>query len=135
MIHINPYLTFNGNCREAMTFYKECLGGELTLHTVGESPMREQWPANVQQNILHASLVSGPLILLGSDVGSSDNLVDGNTISLSLNCSSGDVLKTCFAKLSEGSRVSRPLHDFFAGTTGALTDKYGKNWLFYCEKK
>jgi PhnB protein len=36
MTQINGYLHFNGDCREAMTFYRECLGGELSLQTIGE---------------------------------------------------------------------------------------------------
>ena len=39
MTQLNVYLTFDGNCREAMTFYKECLGGELVLNTVAGSAM------------------------------------------------------------------------------------------------
>ena len=39
MAQLNAYLRFNGKCREAMTFYQACLGGELTIQTVGESPM------------------------------------------------------------------------------------------------
>ncbi|MEJ0101299.1 MAG: hypothetical protein WDO19_01540 [Bacteroidota bacterium] len=41
---IISYLTFNGNCREAMIFYKECLGGELSLTVAGESPVANQVP-------------------------------------------------------------------------------------------
>jgi PhnB protein len=44
MTTINAYLTFNGNCRQAMTFYRECLGGELTLQAVKGSPMEGHWP-------------------------------------------------------------------------------------------
>ncbi len=63
MTQINAYITFNGNCSEAMTFYKKCLGGELTMQTVKESPMADQWPAEVQQNILHATLVKNDVML------------------------------------------------------------------------
>ena len=42
---LTPYLLFDGNCAEAMTFYKACLGGELTITTLGDSPMKGQFPA------------------------------------------------------------------------------------------
>lgn len=32
LIQISPYLTFNGNCREAMTFYKDCLSADRVTH-------------------------------------------------------------------------------------------------------
>jgi len=135
MTQINAYLTFDGNCREAMTFYRDCLGGKLTLQTIQGSPMAAQWPAGVQQNILHASLVNGSLVLLGSDIAGRDALVNGNTISLSLNCSSEEEIKTFFSNLSAGGQVVHPLHEFFAGTMGTLTDRFEKDWLLYHERK
>ena len=33
---LNPYISFAGNAREAMEFYKDVFGGELTLNTFGE---------------------------------------------------------------------------------------------------
>jgi PhnB protein len=125
---IHVYLTFNGNCREAMLFYKECLGGELDLQTVEESPMADQWPQQVQKNILHASLMNEGLVLLGSDMGSV-GLVQGNTISLALQCSSKKEIETFFSKLASGGKVTHPLHSFYDGTIGALTDRFGMNWV------
>lgn len=129
MTQINAYLTFNGNCREAMLFYKKCLGGKLTLQTVEESPMAAQWPKTVQKNILHASLSNEQLTLLSSDMGS-EPLVMGNAISLALNCKSEEEINRFFKNLSHGGNITHPLHTFFDGTIGALTDKYGINWLF-----
>ncbi len=130
MTQINAYLTFNGNCREAMTFYKNCLGGELTLMSVEDSPMAEQWPKNVRKNILHASLVNSSLILLGSDMAPKEGTVNGNAISLALNCSNEKEINDFFNNLSVGGKVTHPLHTFFDGTIGALTDQFGMNWVF-----
>ena len=111
-----------------MNFYKICFGGELILQTVGDSPMAAQWPVKAQNRILHASLVNGDINLLASDMGS-DHLVMGNVISLSLGCSSKKEIESFFEKLSEGGKVTHPLHEFFDGIIGALTDKYGMNWV------
>jgi Bacteriocin-protection, YdeI or OmpD-Associated len=54
MSQINAYLTFNGNCREAMIFYKECLGEELVFQTVGESPLSDKMPPQMKDCILHS---------------------------------------------------------------------------------
>ncbi len=56
MTQINSYLTFNGNCREAMNFYKSCLGGELHFQTIGDSPLSEGMPAAMKACILKATL-------------------------------------------------------------------------------
>jgi PhnB protein len=129
MTQINAYLTFNGNCRYAMMFYKSCFGGELTLQTVEGSPMADKWPADVQQNILHASLIKNSLVLLASDMVGPEGLTKGNTISLAVTCSSDKEIETFFSKLSAGGTVTHPLHKFFDGTIGALTDRFGVSWI------
>src|ERR1700704_1615138 len=96
MTQINSYLTFNGNCREAMTFYKECLGGELVLQTIGESPMAEKMPLQMKKSILHSTLTRGNLVLMGSDIVSEKGLVKGNTVSLMLDCGSEEEIKACY---------------------------------------
>ena len=135
MTQINAYLSFNGNCREAMNFYKECFGGELTLQAVEGSPMEDQFSETEKGKILHASLKNEDLVLLGSDMAGSGGLVKGNTISLSLNCSSESEIKSFFSHLSSGGQVVHPLHKFFAGTMGTITDKFEKDWLLYYEKQ
>src|SRR6478609_2151739 len=135
MAQINAYLTFNGNCREAMTFYQSCLGGELSLQTIGGSPMEDQMPNEAKQKILHSSLINNNLVLLASDIVEKGKLVKGNSISLSLNCNSEEEIKLFFSRLSSGGQIAHPLHHFFAGTMGALTDKYEKDWLLYYENK
>jgi Uncharacterized protein conserved in bacteria len=68
MTQINAYLTFNGNCREAMTFYQICLGGDLSFQTVGESPLSAKMPGRMKDCILQATLTNGALVLMGSDM-------------------------------------------------------------------
>ena len=83
MPNLNPYLTFNGNCREAMTFYKECLGGELTLMVVGESPVADQMPPQFKDQILHSSLKTKDMEFMGSDM-QPEKLLEGNAVHLCL---------------------------------------------------
>ena len=85
---INAYLNFNGNCREAMSFYQECLGGELIFNTVEGSPMEAQCPAALKNQILHSSLTNGSLLLMASDMLGHEEFIIGSSFSLSLNCSS-----------------------------------------------
>ena len=126
-IQVNPYISFNGNCREAMLFYKTCFGGKLILQTVEDSPMASQWPANAQKSILHASLQKGRITLLGSDIGGAKH--NGNTVSLAVKCSNDTEIKTIFTLLAREGKVTHELHNFFDGTIGALTDKFGVNWI------
>lgn len=135
MAQINAYLNFNGNCREAMTFYKKCLGGELTVQTVEGSPIEFQCPPYMKHQVLHASLLKGNLVLMASDMIEPEGFIKGNTISLSLNCNSEREIKTFFARLSAGGRITHPLEKQFWGATfGVLTDRYGIKWMLNYDK-
>lgn len=131
MTQINAYLHFDGNCREAMDFYRDCLGGDLTVITVGDSPMAKEWPAEKSSDILHSRLQKNGIVLMGSDMGCTGKGAPSQAVSLSLSCSSREELEGYFSSLSSGGEVTHPIHDFFAGTMGAITDRFGKNWMFY----
>ena len=130
MIGINSYLTFSGNCREAMTFYKECIGGDLSFQTIGESPMSGKMPSQMKENILHSTLTNGDVVIMATDCVRDEGLIKGNTISLCLNCSSEEEIKNFYEKLSRDGKANHPLAATFWGALfGDLTDKFGNNWL------
>jgi PhnB protein len=132
MANINSYLTFNGNCREAMLFYKECLGGELTFQTIGESPISNKMPEQMKNSILHSTLTKGDMILLASDMVSAKGLIKGNAVSLMLNCNSEEEIRTVYEKLSAGGEQTHQLeHSFWGALFGDLLDKYGNQWLLH----
>jgi PhnB protein len=135
MKFVIPYLTFNGNCREAMRFYQKCLGGKLTFQTIGESPLSEKMPKKMKDCILHATLSNGTLLLMGSDMVGNNGLIKGNAVSLTLNCGSEKEIRSCYKKLSAGGQATHPLENSFWGAWfGGLTDKYGNHWLLNFHK-
>lgn len=136
MAKINSYLTFSGNCREAMTFYKECLGGTLTFQTIGESPMADKMPAKMKECILHSMLISGSIVIMASDMTPEQGLIRGNSVSLMLDCESQQEISTFYKALVAGGRATHPLEiTFWGATLGNLTDKYGNNWLLHFDKQ
>ena len=135
MTQIQSYLTFSGNCREAMTFYKDCLGGEIKFQPVGESPMADQMPKEMKDAILHCELRKGSLVLMASDMVSNNGLIKGNAVSLMLNCSSEEEIKDYYSKLSTGGEATHPLENTHWGAIfGTLTDKFGNHWLLNFSK-
>lgn len=135
MTQIISYLTFSGNCREAMTFYRDCLGGELSLQTIGDSPMADKMPAKIRENILHATLTKGALTLMASDMVGDQGLIKGNAVSMMLHCSSEKEIKTCYARLAAGGQATHPLENTFWGALfGDLTDQFGNHWLLHFEQ-
>ncbi len=129
MTQLTPYLGFNGNCKEAMEFYHSCLGGELILQTVGESPTKDQMPPQTHNNVMHSQLTAGQIVFMASDMIGPD-LVRGNGISLAIIGRNRAEIQDFFDRLSEGGSVNQPLTDEFFGTFGSLTDKFGVNWMF-----
>lgn len=134
MTQINSYLTFNGNCREAMTFYKSCLGGDLHFQTIGDSPLSEDMPAAMKACILHATLKRGAWMIMATDMVQEEGLVKGNAVSLMLNCSSEEEIKMFYERLASGGSATHPPSANLWGALWAdLTDRYGNNWLLHCE--
>lgn len=130
MAQLNAYFTFNGNCREAMTFYKECLGGELELQTVADSPMGENLPVEIGECILNAKLRSEGIIIMGTDMAP-ESIIKGNTVSMILTFNCEKTLQEVYHKMSIDGEASYPPEINFYGTLfGSLTDKFGNHWLF-----
>ena len=124
---LNPYLSFNGNAREAMGFYHSVLGGELVANTFGEFGSPD--PAIADQ-IMHAQLTTDRgYTLMASDNPPGMPFNPGNTVTVSL---SGDdeVLREYFARLAEGGTVTVPLEKQMWGDEfGQLTDRFGTQWM------
>lgn len=132
MKSISGYLSFNGNCREAMHFYKDCLGGKLQFQTVGESSAAAKMPKKMKDCILHGSLVKNKFVLMGTDLLDTGGLQKGNNISLLVQCSSKAEITTLYKKLAAGGSGTRSLSLSAQGAlTGNLVDRYGNHWLLF----
>lgn len=135
MMNIQPYLTFSGNCREAMTFYQAAIGGRLEFQTLGQSPFGTKIPCQFQAYILRASLTKDGLVLIGTDIVPEQGLQKGNAVSLMLNCTTGQELREIYAKLVDEGIATYPPTVSGAGEAlfGNLTDKFGNHWLLNYE--
>ena len=132
MTTLTPYLLFDGTCREAMDFYRSCLGGELVITAVKDSPAKHNMPAFQYGKTLHARLKGSNVEIAASDWLQLDRTpVRGNTACLYRTGGTFQELKSLFEKLSEGGEVTDPLSQQFFGTYGALNDRFGVRWMFH----
>lgn len=130
MPQLNVYIGFNGDCRRAMEFYRDCIGGELTMHSLNDMSACEEYPPYEKHTIVHAALVKEQLVIMGTDMVGPDGYIKGNNIALCLNCDSEDALDTYYCQLSEGGKVLAPLGKSVWGDTfGCFTDKFGITWM------
>jgi len=129
---LNPYLTFDGNCREAMSFYKESLNGELDIMPFEGSPV--DVPENHKQKVMHATLRFGNAVLMASDSMPGQTISSGNSVHLSIAAHNLEEAQSFFENLSKGGKIIMPFKKTFWGAKfGILSDKFGINWMVNCE--
>ena len=139
MLRCMPFLLFDGNCAEAMTFYHKGLGGELTLTKLADTPMKDQFPPEKHNRIINAHLESGAVEISATDWMASPAFdpILGNMSAIFVVGGAYGELKVVFDKLAEGAdqRRFQELHDMPFGTYGQFYDRYGVQWIFRGEKK
>jgi len=137
MLDATPFLLFDGNCSDAMTFYQNCLGGALTLTKVSDTPMKAQYLPEKQNKIIFAQLKSGTVDISATDWLHPTRMPkQGNTVAIRIS-GAPDELKPVFDKLSDGApkELLDELREMPFGSYGHLADKYGVHWFFNGDKK
>ncbi len=129
---LNPYLHFNGECREAFEFYSSVFGNEfIRISTFREGPEEMEIADEDLDRIMHVSLPIGSNVLMGSDTCSSFGPPPkvGNNFSLCYNADSRKHADEIFSKISDGGKVVMPMGDVFWGSYyGKCIDKFGITW-------
>jgi PhnB protein len=139
MIRCTPFLLFDGNCEEAMTFYQKCLGGKLSLTKLCDTPMKTQFPPEKYNRIINAHLSNGVIDISATDWMASPEFepVQGNMFGLFIVGGTYDELNEVFVKLSEGASKERfqEMHEMPFGVYGQFVDRYGVKWFFKGDKR
>jgi len=134
-MQIQPYLSFDGRCDEAIAFYRQALGAEVVMllrfkdhpEPGGEAMI----PPGSGEKVMHAALRIGDSMVLASD-GRCQGQPDFQGFSLSLTAKDGTEAERVFAALAEGGTVRMPLaKTFFSSHFGMLADRFGVSWMIY----
>lgn len=128
---LNPYITFKGNARQAMEFYKSVFGGKLDMNTFKDSGMPTD--PGAENQLMHAMLVTdNDMTIMASDVpdiAGIDYKV-GSNFSISLSGDNEEELTGYFNGLATGGTIREPLKKAPWGDTfGMVTDKFGIMWM------
>ena len=127
---LNPYLAFDGTCREAFEFYAKTLSGTIDfMQTIGESPMAEHSPKEAHGRIMHVSMRVGDQVLQGADAPPGQFAKPA-----------GFCVATHYDDPAEGERVFNALAQqgavqmpyqatFWAKGFGMCIDRYGTPWI------
>ena len=137
-MNVSPFLLFDGNCAEAMRFYQSCLGGDLQITFLRDTPMKDQAPAHLHGKVAYARLTSGAIDISATDwQHQTRHPRQGNTVGLYLTANSYAELKPVFDKLADGAdpTLLDELRDLPFGTYGHLADRFGVHWFFRAEPR
>jgi PhnB protein len=132
-MQINPYLTFNGDCKEAFEYYAQVLNGKIDAMIPHEgTPAEAHAPAGWGSKILHARLTAGESAFMGSDVPPSHYQKPGG-VSVSLGIQDPAEAQRVFQALAEGGTTQMPIQKtFWAQLFGMCVDSYGIPWMVNC---
>jgi len=130
---LHPYITFSGECRQALKFYKECFDGDIiAMKTFRDCP--DETAEEFKNNIMHAEFKSEGIYFMASDALPDNKISTGNNISLSIQFTDKEEQMKIFNLLSANGSVTTPLKNTFWGARfGALTDQFGINWMLNCQ--
>jgi PhnB protein len=131
-MQVEPYLSFEGRCEEAINFYKTAVGAEVIMMSrFKEAPDQSMMPPGTGDKVMHASLRVGDSTVMASD-GRCLGKASFEGTSLSLTADNDADAKRLFNALADGGQIHMPLaKTFFASSFGMVADKFGVPWMVY----
>ncbi len=136
---VEVYLIFNGNCREAVTFYEQVFNTDKAeIMTFGDSPSDPSYPLpeEAKNLVMHTRLSILGSTVMFSDTFPGSPFTIGNNVTLAVVTDDEVQLRQAFEKLKEGGKVTMELQEtFWSKCYGSLTDKFGIEWQFSHEEK
>lgn len=136
---VEVYLIFNGNCREAVSFYENVFNTDKAeIMTFGDSPSDPSYPLpeEAKNLVMHTRLSILGSTVMFSDTFPGSPFTIGNNVTLAVVSDDEAQLRQAFEGLKEGGKVTMELQEtFWSKCYGSLTDKYGIEWQISHEEK
>ena len=132
MLGVSPYISFKGNCRQAIEYYKTALDADvLFTQTVGESPMANMGAA---ANIMHCTMTVGDSTIMMCDDPRPEAAAGDGNISLAIGLNDAERARQLFDNLADGGMVIMPLEKtYWAEAFGMVVDRFGVKWMVNCD--
>lgn len=128
---VNPYVSFNGNCGEAVMFYEKVFNTKAQIMRYKDAPPDSGYAvsADVGDLVMHSQIELGGESLMFCDAPPEYPVTTGDNITIMVAFDDSDSAKAAFAALSDGGVVSMELQEtFWSKCFGSLTDKFGISW-------
>jgi PhnB protein len=127
---LNPYLAFDGKCREAFQFYEKTLGGKISfIQTIGESPMAASMPPEAHGRVMHVTLQIADQVLQGADAPPGQFSKPAG-FCVAMHFDDAPEGERVFNALAQNGKVQMPFQaTFWAKGFGMLIDQFGTPWI------
>jgi PhnB protein len=135
-VKLTPYITLEGNVREAIRFYEQAIGAEvLFMATYGDMPnLPETFSDELRQLVAHAKLKVGGSELMFSDASGGAAIAEGKRVTICITTNNVEESRGIFEALQEGGTVNMPFKEEpFSPGFGDVTDKFGVTFQIYTE--
>ena len=136
MLHVKPYVYFDGRTEEALNFYRDAIGAEIIcLIRFSDNPEVTMGAPGSENKVMHGAFKVGETEILASD-GDCGGQAKFAGISLCLNATDAAEAERHFAALGQGGQVQMPMGEtFFARRFGMVADKFGVSWMVIAPKE
>ncbi len=129
---IQPYITFDGNCQQALNFYQDVFGGKIVNRETYANKDIDV-PEHYRDKLQHAELKSNSFNLMGYDAAPDTPVTNGTTVSMSVNVNDKSEADKVFDKLSSKGKIHSPMQKSSWGEYyGRCSDEYGVTWMINC---
>lgn len=128
---VQAYLSFRGNCQEALNFYGSLFNAEIINRQTYEDKKIDV-PSSFRDKLQHAELKGKNIYLMAYDASPDTPLNNGNQMYMSIEASDKNEGKELFEKLSNKGKVHHDYREREWGYFGRCTDEYGINWMVNC---
>ena len=116
------FLTFSGNCKEALTYYQTCFGGKLHFEI-----FEKKLQGYVQSPVICGSLVADNITIHGSDLVHNEGRIVGNYMAIFLKCTGVDERKGLIQKLEYKSAPAKNYDEKLI----EITDAFDVRWVLH----
>jgi len=126
---LNPYISFDGNAREAMETYKDVFGGELRVNTFGDYGQADE---GLKDKVMHSQLETpaGFTLMAADQPPGGTEHQPGNNFAVSLSGDDEEELRTYWDALADGGTVTLQLEKQMWGDVfGMCVDRFGTMWM------
>ena len=133
-MQINPYIFFNGDCRQAFEFYAKVLDGRIEAMLIyAETPAGASVGEDWQDRIIHARLSVGERVIMASDAPPGNASEKPAGFYVQLDFPTPEEAERVFIAFAEGGEVRMPFAPtFWARRFGMLVDRFHIPWMVNC---